>query len=85
MIEKPAVMDLDLYLSLRQAMDMLEPEQRAALALCFGAEFSHAEAAIALGLPLEAVKAHVAHGRARLRQLLGEAVDCGSDRDPDDA
>ncbi len=72
MIERPPAMDVDLYLSLRQAMDALPAEQRAALALCLGAEFSHAEAASVLGLPLGTVKSHVARGRARLRAVLGD-------------
>lgn len=72
MIEKPPALDVDLYLSLRQAMDTLEPEQRAALALCLGAEFSHAEAASVLGLPLGTVKSHVSRGRLKLKQILGE-------------
>ena len=81
MFEKPPAMDLDLYLSLRQAMETLEPEQRAALALCLGAEFSHAEAAVALGLPLGTIKSHVARGRIKLRQVLGEDDAVGSTAD----
>jgi len=49
----------------------LPPEQRAAVVLCLAAEFSHAEAAAALGLPLGTVKSHVARGRAKLLELLG--------------
>lgn len=75
MIERPPSLDIDLHLSLRQAMDTLPPEQRAALALCLGAEFSHAEAAQVLGLPLGTVKSHVMRGRARLRAALGEGND----------
>ena len=70
MLERPADMDLDLYLSLRQAMNQLAPEQRAAIALCLGAEFSHAEAAQVLGLPVGTVKSHVNRGRQKLRSLL---------------
>jgi RNA polymerase sigma-70 factor (ECF subfamily) len=44
----------------------------AAVALCLGAEFSHEEAAAALGLPLGTVKSHIARGRARLREVLGK-------------
>ena len=87
MIEKPSALDVDLYLSLRQAMDMLESEQRAALALCLGAEFSHAEAASVLGLPLGTVKSHVSRGRIKLRQVLSEGDTeeeaKGADRDDD--
>jgi RNA polymerase sigma factor (sigma-70 family) len=58
-------------LALRRAMEALPPDQQAALALCLGAEFTHAEAADALGLPLGTVKSHVVRGRARLRAALG--------------
>jgi RNA polymerase sigma factor (sigma-70 family) len=62
-------------LALRQAMDALPEAQRAALALCLGADFTHEEAAVALDLPVGTVKSHIARGRARLRQVLGEEVD----------
>lgn len=58
-------------LALRQAMDQLPEDQRAALALCLGQEFTHAEAAEVLGLPLGTVKSHITRGRARLREALG--------------
>lgn len=58
-------------LALRRAMDDLPEDQRAAVALCLGAEFTHAEAAEALRLPLGTVKSHVARGRARLQAALG--------------
>jgi RNA polymerase sigma-70 factor (ECF subfamily) len=60
-------------LALRQALDELPQDQRAALALCLGQEFTHAEAAEILGLPLGTVKSHVARGRARLQSALGVA------------
>ncbi|GIK48913.1 MAG: RNA polymerase sigma factor [Alphaproteobacteria bacterium] len=60
-------------LALRRAMEALPEDQRAALALCLGQEFTHAEAAEALGLPLGTVKSHVARGRARLQAALGVA------------
>lgn len=58
-------------LALRRAMDDLPDDQRAALALCLGQDFTHAEAAEALGLPLGTVKSHVMRGRARLQAALG--------------
>lgn len=58
-------------LALRRAMDDLPEDQRAVLALCLGQEFTHAEAAEALGLPLGTVKSHVTRGRARLQAALG--------------
>lgn len=62
-------------LALRRAMDELPEEQRAALALCLGQDFSHAEAAEILGLPLGTVKSHVTRGRARLQAALGVATE----------
>lgn len=62
-------------LALRRAMDDLPEDQRAVLALCLGQDFTHAEAAQALGLPLGTVKSHVARGRARLQAALGVAVE----------
>lgn len=58
-------------LALRRAMDDLPEDQRAVLALCLGQEFTHAEAAEALGLPLGTVKSHVSRGRAKLQAALG--------------
>lgn len=66
--------DTERALALRQAMDTLPEGQRAALALCLGADFTHEEAAIALQLPVGTVKSHIARGRARLREVLGEEV-----------
>ncbi|MEZ5959808.1 MAG: RNA polymerase sigma factor [Hyphomonadaceae bacterium] len=60
-------------LALRKAMEDLPEDQRAALALCLGQEFTHAEAAEILGLPLGTVKSHVTRGRARLQAALGVA------------
>jgi len=58
-------------LALRKAMDNLPEDQRAALALCLGQDFTHAEAAEVLGLPLGTVKSHVMRGRARLQAAMG--------------
>jgi RNA polymerase sigma-70 factor (ECF subfamily) len=60
-------------LALRKAMEELPEDQRAALALCLGQEFTHAEAAEILGLPLGTVKSHVSRGRVRLQAALGVA------------
>jgi RNA polymerase sigma factor (sigma-70 family) len=58
-------------IALETAMAALPPDQRACIALCLAADFSHAEAAEALDLPLGTVKSHVARGRARLLASLG--------------
>jgi RNA polymerase sigma factor (sigma-70 family) len=60
-------------LDLERALATLPLDQRAAVALCLAAEFSHAEAAEALRLPLGTVKSHVARGRAKLLEALGGA------------
>ncbi|MDE2488408.1 MAG: RNA polymerase sigma factor [Alphaproteobacteria bacterium] len=58
-------------IALDKALAGLAPDQRACVALCLAADFSHAEASEALGLPLGTVKSHVARGRARLLSSLG--------------
>jgi RNA polymerase sigma factor (sigma-70 family) len=69
----PAVFQPDpgLRLDLAKVTAALPPEQRAALLLCLGCEFTHAEAAEALALPLGTVKSHVARGREKLVAALG--------------
>jgi RNA polymerase sigma-70 factor (ECF subfamily) len=62
-------------LALEEAMADLPAEQRACVALCLAADFSHAEAAEALDMPLGTVKSHVSRGRARLLQALGACDD----------
>jgi RNA polymerase sigma-70 factor (ECF subfamily) len=62
-------------LALERAMGELPAEQRACVALCLAADFSHAEAAEALDMPLGTVKSHVSRGRARLLQALGVCDD----------
>ena len=68
---------LDDRLTLERVLAALPPDQRACVALCLAAEFSHAEAAEALGLPLGTVKSHVTRGRARLLDALGVQDDRG--------
>ncbi|MEZ5970325.1 MAG: sigma-70 family RNA polymerase sigma factor [Hyphomonadaceae bacterium] len=60
-------------LALRRAMDELPEDQRGALALCLGQDFTHAEASEIMKLPLGTVKSHITRGRARLRIALGIA------------
>lgn len=64
-------------LVLRRAMDELPEDQRAALALCLGQDFTHAEAAEVLNLPLGTVKSHITRGRARLQAALGVPTEQG--------
>ncbi|KQS56468.1 RNA polymerase subunit sigma-70 [Brevundimonas sp. Leaf363] len=62
-------------ISLDAAMADLPPDVRACVALCLAQDWSNAEAAQALGLPLGTVKSHVARGRARLLKALGGSDD----------
>ena len=57
-------------IALTEAMKQLPDDQRAAVALCLGEGFSHAEAAEILKLPLGTVKSHVTRGRERLLRAL---------------
>jgi RNA polymerase sigma factor (sigma-70 family) len=63
--------DPGMKMDLVRAAQGLPPEQRAAILLCLGAEFTHVEAAEALALPLGTVKSHVARGREKLAAALG--------------
>ena len=63
--------DPGLGLDLTTALKSLTPEQKAAVLLCLACEFTHAEAAEALALPLGTVKSHVARGREKLVTALG--------------
>lgn len=69
--ETSCASDPGLKLDLVKATSTLPPEQRAAVLLCLGAEFTHAEAAEALALPLGTVKSHISRGREKLAVLLG--------------
>ncbi len=62
-------------LALERAMADLPADQRACVSLCLAADFSHAEAAEALDIPLGTVKSHVSRGRSRLLQALGVCDD----------
>ena len=62
--------DPGLRLDLGTALAALPQEQRAALLLCLLQEFTHAEAAEALEMPLGTIKSHVLRGRERLEEML---------------
>jgi RNA polymerase sigma-70 factor (ECF subfamily) len=70
--ESSAAPDPGATLDISAALDGLPPDQRAALILCLGQEFSHAEAAEALDLPLGTVKSHVLRGREKLIARLDD-------------
>ena len=57
---------------LRQALLSLPLDQRAAIVLCLGSGYTHAEAAEMLAMPLGTVKSYVLRGREKLRGMLGD-------------
>lgn len=67
----------DARLDAAAALASLPPDERACVALCLASDFSHAETAQALGLPLGTVKSHIARGRAKLMQLMGASDEPG--------
>lgn len=71
----PAPASPETRLDAAALLGSLPPEQRAVVALCLAAGFSHQEAAAALGLPLGTVKSHVARGRSKLLAMLGDPDD----------
>jgi RNA polymerase sigma-70 factor (ECF subfamily) len=71
-LERPNEISAEESMALKAALAFLPMEQRAAVVLCLSEDFSHAEAALALNLPLGTVKSHVARGRAKLLAVLGE-------------
>ncbi|WP_457421699.1 RNA polymerase sigma factor [Roseateles sp. P5_E7] len=60
----------DWRIDLDRALATLSEPQRHALLLCYGADLSHAEAALVLGWPLGTVKTQVLRAKARLRTQL---------------
>jgi RNA polymerase sigma-70 factor (ECF subfamily) len=58
-------------IALRQALASLLLDQRAAVVLCLGSGYTHAEAAEILAIPLGTVKSYVLRGREKLRGILG--------------
>jgi RNA polymerase sigma factor (sigma-70 family) len=60
---------------LRRALVSLSIDQRAAVMMCLAHGFTHAEAAEALDIPLGTIKSHVARGREKLREALGDGND----------
>ncbi len=62
---------VDTRLSIQAALATLPLDQRAAISLCVAADYSHAEAAEILGLPLGTIKSHIQKGRVKLNALLG--------------
>ena len=74
-IESPKGVSAEDRLALQAAMAELPVDVRACVALCLADGWSHAEAALALDLPLGTVKSHVNRGRARVLKALGGSDD----------
>ena len=70
MLEGPGVVDADRRLDLDEALKGLPRAERICVSLCYGAGFSHAEAAEVLNTPLGTVKSHVKRGLEKLRTRL---------------
>lgn len=66
----PTAVDASSRIDLDEALKSLSPAERVCVSLCYGAGFSHAEAAEALNAPLGTVKSHVKRGLDKLRQRL---------------
>ncbi|MGN6208293.1 RNA polymerase sigma factor [Asticcacaulis sp.] len=69
--EQSSASTINAKLSVQTALASLPLDQRAAISLCVAADYSHAEAADILGLPLGTIKSHILKGRAKLNALLG--------------
>ena len=57
-------------IDLDEALKSLSRGERLCVSLCYGADWSHAEAAEALNIPIGTVKSHVKRGLDRLRAKL---------------
>ena len=62
-------------LDLDEALRGLPPNERVCVSLCYGAGFSHSEAAELLNAPLGTIKSHVKRGLDRLRGRLAATPD----------
>ena len=69
-LRPPPFSDHDDRLALKAAMERLNLQERAAVALCLAEDYSHAEAAAILDLPLGTVKSQVQRGRAKLLEAM---------------
>jgi RNA polymerase sigma-70 factor (ECF subfamily) len=59
-------------IAVRQALVSLPLDQRAAIMMCLGDGYTHAEAAEVLAIPLGTIKSYVLRGREKLRDILGD-------------
>jgi RNA polymerase sigma factor (sigma-70 family) len=69
----PAAVTMDAVVArhdLSRAMSRLKPEERTALALTYGQDITHEEAALILQWPLGTLKTHVLRGKNKLREEM---------------
>ena len=62
-------------IDLDEALKALSRGERLCVSLCYGADWSHAEAAEALNIPIGTVKSHVKRGLDKLRARLARPED----------
>lgn len=68
-------------LDLDEALKGLSRGERLCVSLCYGADWSHAEAAEALNIPIGTVKSHVKRGLDKLRARLAPPTDASARRE----
>jgi len=68
-------------LDLDEALKGLSRGERLCVSLCYGADWSHAEAAEALNIPIGTVKSHVKRGLDKLRARLAPPTDASERRE----
>ncbi|PLR19327.1 RNA polymerase subunit sigma-70 [Caulobacter zeae] len=68
-------------LDLDEALKGLSRGERLCVSLCYGADWSHAEAAEALNIPIGTVKSHVKRGLDKLRAKLAPNADVSARRE----
>ncbi len=71
----PGLEQVEARHDLERAFAFLREEERAALALAYGQDLTHEEAAAILGWPLGTLKTHVARGKERLRRILSPSAE----------
>lgn len=71
-----SMMDVDAKLSLQRiALETLPERQRTAIALCAIKGFSNSEAAIVMGISVDALESLMARGRRKLKKNYGLAIE----------
>jgi len=72
--ERPEAADLAVRYDLERALRLLSTEERAAIALTYGEDLSHEEAAAILDWPLGTLKTRILHAKEKLRARLLESA-----------